>query len=61
MAEIMTTIKNPMPKEGIVDLTKRIKLVSTGKAPMEWFHREGVEINVAPAVAEKYKVNGWAK
>ena len=60
-SETMTTgavIKNPIPKSGIIDVTKRMKLTTTEKHP---FHKAGTEVNVAPAVADKYAANGWAK
>lgn len=61
MAETMTkeaAIKTPTPKAGVVDLTRRVKLTTTDKHP---YHKVDTEVNVAPAVAEKYKANGWAR
>lgn len=61
MPETMTTgtVKNVIPKEGIVDLRKRVEMVTTESHPTR--KKAGVKISVAPAVAEKFKLNGWAK
>lgn len=61
MAETMTvgTVKNVIPKEGIVDLRKRVDLTTTELHPTR--RKAGIKISVAPAVAEKFKLNGWAK
>lgn len=60
MAEVMTTkeVLQPKIKEGPFDITKKVKVTATDKAP---FHKEGQSIEVAPLVAEKMKLNGWAK
>jgi hypothetical protein len=55
---ITEPVVNPTPKEGPIDITKRVKVKTTDKAP---YHKPGLEIEVAPAVAEKMKANGWAK
>jgi hypothetical protein len=52
------SVKTPTPKEGPVDLTKRVKMTTTDAHP---FHKEGKEVNISPILAEKYKLNGWAK
>ena len=51
-------IENVVPKNGPIDLTKRVQVVTTDKAP---YHQANQTINVLPAVAEKMKKNGWAK
>lgn len=50
-------VVNVIPKAGTVDLTSRVKMVST-KHP---FRNEGEQFEVSPVVAEKFKANGWAK
>lgn len=47
-----------VPKEEVIDISKTVKVTTTDKAP---YHKEGLEIEVAPAVADKMKANGWAK
>lgn len=59
-ADTMTkeSIKDPVVKPGAFDITKRVTVKTTDKHP---FHKEGKDVSVAPLVAEKYKLNGWAK
>ena len=45
----------------IVDLTQGVKVKITEKAPYHKHLKPGTEITVAPLVAEKMKINGWAK
>lgn len=52
------TIRKAVPKEGPFDLTKKVEVTPTDKAP---FHKAGDPVMVAPLVAEKMKLNGWAK
>lgn len=47
-----------VPKEEVIDISKRVKVTTTAKAP---YHKADQEIEVAPAVADKMKANGWAK
>ncbi len=56
--EVTKDLKNPIPATGIVDLTKTVEVTTTDKAP---YHEANEKIQVAPAVAEKMKANGWAK
>jgi hypothetical protein len=56
--QITEPVVNPTPKEGPVDLTKRVEVTTTDKAP---FHKKDTKLRVAPAVADKMKANGWAK
>lgn len=51
-------IENVIPKEGPVDLTKRVEVTTTDKAP---YHKANEKVMVTPTVAEKMKKNGWAK
>lgn len=46
-----------VPKEEVIDISKTVKVKTTDKAP---YHKADLEIDVAPAVAEKMKANGWA-
>lgn len=63
MADNMTTqsIKNPVIKEGTIDITKRVAVTLTEKHPFHKQGRKDREVFVAPLVAEKYRLNGWAK
>jgi hypothetical protein len=56
--ELPETIENVIPKEGAVDLTKRVEVTTTDKAP---YHKANQKIMVTPVVAEKMKKNNWAK
>jgi len=56
--DLPESIEQVTPKEGPVDLTKRVKVTTTDSAP---YHKGGTEIEVAPLVAEKMKKNGWVK
>lgn len=58
MAAETMTIRKATPKEGPVDLTKQVEITATDKAP---FHKEGQKELVSPVIAEKMKLNGWAK
>lgn len=56
----MTTkeVLKPKVKEGPFDITKRVEVKATDKAP---FHKEGEVVHVSQFLAEKMKLNGWAK
>lgn len=56
--EIAKDVKTPTPAIGPIDLTKTVEVTTTKDAP---YHEDGEKIQVAPAVAEKMKANGWAK
>lgn len=60
MADTMTTeaVLKPKVKEGIFDITKTVEVKATAKAP---FHKEGEVAYVSQFVADKMKLNGWAK
>lgn len=60
MAEVMTTeaVKKPKVKEGPFDITKTVEVKATDKAP---YHKDGEVIHVSQFVADKMKLNGWAK
>jgi len=56
--DLPETIEQVIPKEGPIDLTKRVKVTTTDTAP---YHKAGIQVEVSPLVAEKMKKNGWAK
>lgn len=56
--DLPESIENVIPKEGPVDLTKRVEVTTTDKAP---YHKANQKVMVTPIVAEKMKKNGWAK
>lgn len=51
-------VEQVKPKEGVIDITKRVKVTTTSKAP---YHKVDQELEVSPVLAEKMKANGWAK
>lgn len=51
-------IVTPTPKEGVVDLTQRVKVECTDKAP---HHKEGDVTEVSKTLADKMVANGWGK
>lgn len=53
-----TKVINPKVKEGIFDITQRVKVTANDKAP---FHKDGEVDYVSQFVADKMKLNGWAK
>lgn len=54
----MEEVKRYTPKPGIVDLKKRVELVGTGVHPAI---PKGKVVTPGLVVAEKFKLNGWAK
>lgn len=50
--------KDFIPEEGTIDITKRVKLIATDKAP---YHEEGDEFEAATVLAESFVKRGFAK
>lgn len=50
--------KDFTPEKGAVDLTQRVKLVATKSAP---YHEEDEKFEAAPALAEMFIKQGFAK
>lgn len=46
------------PKAGAIDITKRVKLVATDKAP---YHEDGEEFEASAVLAESFVKRGFAK
>lgn len=58
-ATVMTSpVKDPVIKEGVFDITKRVTQITTDKHP---FHKADKEIRVSELAAKKNALNGWAK
>jgi len=47
-----------IPEEGAIDISKRVKLVATDKAP---YHEDGEEFEASPVVAGLMEKRGYAK
>jgi hypothetical protein len=56
--EVTEPVVTPTPAPGIVDLTKRVKVVYSDKAP---YHKKDQESMVSQALADKIVANGWGK
>lgn len=50
--------KDVAPKEGKIDITKRVKLIATKKAP---YHEEDEEFEVAAGLVDSFVKRGFAK
>lgn len=50
--------KDFTPEEGSIDITKRVKLIATEKAP---YHEEGEAFEASPVLAESFVRRGFAK
>jgi len=47
-----------VPAEGAIDITKRVKLIATDKAP---YHEDGEEFEASTVLAESFVKKGYAK
>lgn len=56
--ESLEDVQNVIPKEGPIDITQRVKVIATEKAP---YHSKGETVLCAPAIAELMKSKGWAE
>jgi hypothetical protein len=56
--ELVEDVKNVIPKEGPIDITERVTVTATDKAP---YHSKGEKVTCAPALAELMKAKGWAE
>lgn len=56
--ELVEGVENVFPKEGPFDITERVKVTATDKAP---YHSKGEIVVCSPAIAELMKSKGWAE
>ncbi|MES2593141.1 MAG: hypothetical protein V4608_14760 [Bacteroidota bacterium] len=54
---VKATNKDFVPAEGIIDITKRVKLIATEKAP---YHEDGEEFEASTVLAESFLKLGFA-
>jgi len=50
--------KDFIPEEGAIDISKRVKLIATEKAP---YHEDGEEFEASTVLAESFVKRGFAK